>query len=251
MGGVAHPYLLTVPTDYRPARPAPLVLMFHGFGEDGREFATLTRMPTEGGRRGVIVVTPDGPNHTWQLNGSGSDAAFVDAIVVSLSSTLCVDRHRVYAAGFSQGAAFAIFYTCARPGRVAAFATVAVDFQLGCKQPVPYLAFHGTDDPAVPYTDGAVGASLPGAVRGTLLNMGDWAKLDHCSPTPVTRTIASEVTLRTWPGCIDGTTVGLYTIVKGSHTWPGADPKASPLYTTQQIDATALMLDFFAAHHIT
>jgi polyhydroxybutyrate depolymerase len=250
IGGVVHPYLLSVPTAYRPNTPTPLVLLFHGFGSDGKSFAALTRMPAEGARRDMIVVTPDGPNHTWQLSGTGSDATFVDAIVASVSRTTCVDLHRVYAAGFSQGAAFAIFYTCARPGKIAAFATVAVDFQLGCKQPVPYLAFHGTVDPAVPYTDGAVGVSLPGPVRGTLLNMGDWAKLDKCGASPTLRTLSSEIVLRTWPRCTSGTTVRLYTIVKGSHTWPGADPKASPLYTTQQIDATALMLTFFAAHHL-
>ncbi len=249
IAGVVHPYLLSIPTAYRPDTPTPLVLAFHGFGDDGKSFAALTRMPAEGGRRDFIVVTPDGPNHTWQLTGTGTDAAFVDAIVASVSKTLCVDRHRVYAAGFSQGAAFAIFYTCARPGEIAAFATVAVDFQLGCQQPVPYLAFHGTVDPAVPYTNGAVGVSLPGPVRGTLLNMGDWAKLDQCGANPIRRMPSSEITVRTWVGCAAGTTVQLYTIIKGSHTWPGADPKASPLYTTQQIDATALMLTFFAAYH--
>jgi polyhydroxybutyrate depolymerase len=248
--GVAHPYLLSVPTAYRSSSPTPLVLLFHGFGSDAKSFAALTRMPAATAGRDVIVVTPDGPNHTWQLSGTGSDAAFVDAIVAAVSKAMCVDLHRVYAAGFSQGAAFAIFYTCARPGRIAAFATVAVDFQLGCKQPVPYLAFHGTIDPAVPYDDGAVGASLPGAVRGTLLNMSDWARLDKCDPTPTVRTRSSEVVLRTWPHCTGATTVQLYTIVKGSHTWPGADPKASPLYTTRQIDATALMLSFFAGHHL-
>ena len=46
------------------------------------------------------------------------------------------------------------------------------------------------------------------------------------------------------------TTVALYTITKGSHTWPGADPAASPLYTTKQIDATKLMLAFFAEHRL-
>jgi polyhydroxybutyrate depolymerase len=249
-GGVAHPYLLAVPTDYRPARPAPLVLLFHGFASNARAFAALTKMPAVGSARGYLVVTPEGPNHTWQLSGSGSDARFVDDIVATSSKTLCVDLHRVYAAGFSQGAAFAIFYSCARPGRIAAFATVAVDFQLGCKQPVPYLAFHGTDDPAVPYQDGAIGASLPGAVRGTLLNLGDWARLDRCGATPTLRRVGTEVTLRTWPHCTGTTAVELYTIEKGSHTWPGADPAASPLYTTKQIDATKLMLTFFTGHRL-
>ncbi|MDQ1460124.1 MAG: polyhydroxybutyrate depolymerase [Actinomycetota bacterium] len=247
--GVVHPYLLAVPADSQPAHPAPLVLLFHGYGSDAREFAALTRMPTVGPARGVIVVTPDGPGRTWQLSGTGTDAQFVDAVVASLAKTMCVDLHRVYAAGFSQGAAFTIFYTCARPGRVAALATVAVDFQLGCKKPVPYLAFHGTEDPAVPYKDGAMGASLPGVkVRGTLLNLSDWARLDRCGATPTTRTIGTEVTLRRWPHCTNTTAVELYTIDKGSHTWPGADPAASPFYTTKQIDATELMLAFFAEH---
>jgi polyhydroxybutyrate depolymerase len=247
-GGVAHPYLLAVPPDYRAARPTPLVLLFHGFGSNAREFAALTNMPVVGPERGYIVVTPEGPNHTWQLTGTGSDAKFVDDIVATLTKTFCVDLHRVYAAGFSQGAAFTIFYSCARPGRIAAFATVAVDFQLGCRQPVPYLAFHGTDDPLVPYKDGAVGGSLPGPVRGTLLNMGDWAKLDRCSATARLQKIGTEITLRTWPHCTGTTTVELYTIEKGSHTWPGANPAASPLYTTKQIDATKLMLTFFTGH---
>lgn len=249
--GVVHTYLLSIPTGYRPAHPTPLVLSFHGYASNAREFAALTRMPTEGARRDVIVVTPEGPGHTWQLNATGSDAAFVDAIVATVSQSLCVDMHRVYASGFSQGAAFTIIYSCARQDRIAAFATVAVDFQLGCKQPVPYLAFHGTVDPLVPYDNGAVGASIQGKVRGTLLNMGDWARLDRCAPAPTVRTLSSEIVLRTWPQCTADTAVELYTVVKGSHTWPGADPKASPLYTTKQIDATALMLDFFAAHHLS
>lgn len=249
--GVAHRYLLSVPGSYGPGRATPLVLLFHGHGSDANAFATLTRMPVKGAARDDIVATPDGPNQTWELNGSGRDAAFVDEIVATVSAALCVDLHRVYAAGFSQGAAFAIIYGCARPDRVAAIATIAVDFQLGCKKPVSYIAFHGTHDPLVPYQDGAIGGSLPGVkVRGTVLNLGDWARLDGCNPTPVLRSIGTEVQRRTWTRCAAGTEVELYTIVNGSHTWPGADPKLSPLYTTKQIDATTLVLDFFHRHRL-
>jgi polyhydroxybutyrate depolymerase len=238
-----------VPSSYRPGRAAPLVLLFHGFGGDGRAMADLTRMPSKGATRGFIVVTPDGPNRTWQLSGHGTDAAFIDGLVSSLTSSLCVDLRRIYTSGYSQGAAFAIFYSCARPDRIAALATVAVDFQLGCQHPVPILAFHGTADPAVPYQNGASGLSLPGVgVRGTLLNMGDWAQLDHCQPTPRTTRVGTEVTLTTWPNCRAHTDVDLFTIEDGGHTWPGADPAKNPTRTTQQIDATALMLNFFARH---
>jgi polyhydroxybutyrate depolymerase len=250
--GVSHPYLLSVPATDAPTRPVPLVLLFHGFGSDARSMAALTNMPALGKAQGFIVATPDGPNNTWQLSGTGSDAAFVDDIVATIAKTHCIDMHRIYAAGFSQGAAFAIFYACApRPARVAAIATVAVDFQLGCTRRLPILAFHGTADPAVPYDDGAIGSSLPGVkVRGTLLNMGDWARLDRCDPKPTTRRIGTEVTLKTWPHCTKGRAVALFTIEHGSHTWPGANPAASPLYTTRQIDATKQILRFFAARPV-
>ncbi len=249
--GVAHQYLLSVPAKYKSTQPAPLVLLFSGFGSDAQSFAALTKMPTIAAARGVIVATPEGPNNTWQLSGSGSDAAFVDAMVASLEKTLCVDLSRVYASGFSQGAAFTILYACKRPDRIAAIATVAVEFQLGCKQPMSILAFHGTDDPAVPYRNGAMGASLPGVkVRGTLLNMRDWATLDRCDPTPANRKLGTEITLKVWLRCVNGTAITLYTIEHGSHTWPGANPAASPLYTTQQINATKLILRFFAQHQL-
>jgi polyhydroxybutyrate depolymerase len=251
IAGVVHPYLLSIPASYEAGHPLPLVVEFHGFGSDYKSFATLTNMPALGAARGVIVLTPDGPNNTWQLNGSGSDATYIDTVVASIENALCVDVHRVYAAGFSQGAAFALIYSCARQDRIAAISTVAVDFQLGCKQPVPILAFHGTADPLVPYQNGAIGLSLPGdKVRGTMLNLGDWARLDECSPTPTTKIIGTQVTLSIWPRCTAGTEVELYTVEKGGHSWPGANPASNPTFTTQQISATALMLDFFHGHHL-
>jgi polyhydroxybutyrate depolymerase len=232
-------------------KPAPLVLAFHGYGSDGREFASLTKLPALGAKRGIVVLTPSGANHTWQLSGTGTDASAIDKLVATTEQSKCIDLHRVYAAGFSQGAAFAIFYSCARPDRIAALATVAVEFLLGCKQPVPILAFHGTDDPAVPYRDGAVGASLPGAkVRGTLFNMADWARLDGCRRKLPDATIRTEIVVSRWTRCAGDTEVRLYTVKGGSHTWPGANRAASPLYTTQQISATTLMLNFFARHHL-
>ncbi len=247
-----HTYLLSVPTDPVPGRPAPLILMFHGFGSNSHEFAQLTDMPTKGAALGNVVVTPDGPNNTWNLDPHGPDATFVDAIVASVAKSRCIDTHRVFTAGFSQGAAFTLQYSCARPDRIAAMATDAVEFQLGCKQPVPILSFHGTADPLVRYQNGTIGLSIPGKVRGTLLNMGDWARLDRCDPAASTHRVGSEVVRSTWAHCTAGTEVELYTIEGGGHVWPGADPKASPLqHTTQQISATALILSFFARHHLT
>jgi polyhydroxybutyrate depolymerase len=223
-----------------------VILLFYGFGSDPSQFSTLTGLPAQGSTAGYLVVVPRAQGIEWQFSGHGSDAAFVSALLRDLDDTYCIDQRRVFATGFSAGAAFTIVYGCSHRGQIAAIATVAVDFQLGCKRPIPILAFHGTRDPLVPYQNGAIGLSLPGVkVRGTELNMGDWARLDHCQSTPNTQRIGSQVDLQQWLGCIRGTSVELYTIIGGGHSWPGANPRGTIGLTTQQVRATKEVLTFF------
>ncbi len=246
--GATGSYELSVPRTYRWQHPTPLILLFYGFGSDPAQFSSLTGLPERGSAAGYLVVVPhtQGAESEWQFTAHGIDATFIDALVVSLEHTYCVDRSSVFAAGFSAGAAFAIVYSCARPATVAAIATVAVDFQIGCTRPMSILAFHGTDDPLVPYQNGAIGLSLPGVkVSGTLLNMGDWARLDRCDATPRRSRPGSQVIERQWAGCARGTSVILFTIVGGGHSWPGADPSQAVGLTTQQVSATSQIVSFF------
>jgi polyhydroxybutyrate depolymerase len=241
-------YLLSTPRLTQKPRPAPLILLFYGFASNPTQFTSLTDLPERGARAGAIVAVP----HTqpgeseWQFNGNGTDADFVRALVTTLEGSLCIDRTAVFAAGFSAGAAFTIAYSCTHEAQIRAIATVAVDFQLGCTTPMPIMAFHGTEDPLVPYQNGAMGASLPGVkVRGTELNMGDWARLDHCRDQAPPVSIGSQVISQQWTACEGGAMVSLFTVVGGGHTWPGANPKQGFGLTTQQVSATARILAFF------
>lgn len=246
VGTVAGSYLLSVPHSYRPGSPMPLILLFYGSGSDPLQFSALTHLPSQASSDGYLVAVPKAQGSEWQFSGQGTDATFVNRLLQEIDNSYCIDQRRVFAAGFSAGAAFTIFFTCAHQGQIAAIVTVAVEFQLGCTRPLSILAFHGTDDPLVPYRDGAVGLSLPGVkVRGTVLNMGDWARLDHCKSTPKQMRVGSQVIRRQWSGCIDGTSVVLYSVLGGGHSWPGADPKASIGLTTEQVSATTQALDFF------
>ncbi len=241
-------YLLFGPE--RATAPLPLILLFHGFGSDAARFVTLTGLQTAGPAAGFLVAVPDTPGAVrgWQVNGRGTDAAFVDGVVAAVERDHCVDENAVFATGFSSGAAFTLAYGCAHQDRIAAIATVAVEYQLGCTKPLSILAFHGTADPAVPYQNGAIGLSLKGVkVRGTELNMADWARLDRCRATPQRARLSSEIVHETWNGCAPGIGVQLYSVLGGGHSWPGADPKRALGRTTQQIDATSLILDFFVA----
>lgn len=241
-------YLLSVPRSYRAHHPTPLILLFYGFDSDPAQFSALTDLPARGAHDGYLVAVPhiQAGESEWQFSGHGTDAAFVDGLVSFLERSYCVDTGAVFAAGFSAGAAFTIAYACTHQNQIQAIATVAVEFQLGCTRPLSILAFHGTKDPLVPYQNGAIGLSLPGIkVRGTELNMGDWARLDRCRAVPVRTRIGSQVVRRQWSDCASRTTVGLYTILGGGHSWPGADPSKAIGLTTEQISATSLILSFF------
>ncbi len=248
-GAVNGSYELSVPGAYRPQHPTALILLFYGFGSDPTQFSALTGLPRRGSKDGYLVAVPhtQAGESEWQFNGHGTDAAFVDALVVSLERSYCVDKSDIFAVGFSAGAAFTVAYSCAHQSQIAAIATVAVEFQLGCTRPMSILAFHGTEDPLVPYQNGAIGLSLPGIkVRGTELNMGDWARLDRCRTTARSARIGSQVVRQQWSGCVDRTSVGLYTILGGGHSWPGADQASAIGLTTEQINATSLVLSLFS-----
>jgi len=248
VGAVSGSYQLSVPRAYRWRRPTPLILLFYGFGSDPAQFSALTHLPSRGSSDGYLVAVPhtQSGESEWQFSGHGTDATFVDGLVGSLERRYCVDRSAVFAVGFSAGAAFTIAYSCAHERQIAAIATVAVEFQLGCTRPMSLLAFHGTDDPLVPYRNGAIGLSLPGVkVRGTQLNMGDWARLDHCRAGSRRMAVGSQVVRQQWSGCVDRTMVVLYTVLGGGHSWPGADPAEAIGLTTQEISATAQTLAFF------
>ena len=246
LGAIRGSYQLSVPGNYWSRQPSPLILLFYGFGSDPSQFSSLTGLPSQAHRFLVAVPHTQGAESEWQFNAHGTDAAFVDALVGSLEGSYCIDRRSIFAAGFSAGAAFAIVYSCARVGRIAAIATVAVEFQLGCTRPMSILAFHGTQDPLVPYQNGAIGLSLPGLkVRGTQRNMADWVHLDHCRAAPRRSRPGSQVVRQQWYGCAAATSVVLYTILGGGHAWPGADPTRAVGLTTQQVSATARILSFF------
>jgi polyhydroxybutyrate depolymerase len=139
---------------------------------------------------------------------------------------------------------------CNPANHLAAVGLVAAEYLIRpCTGPVPVLAFHGTADPIVPYADGATGRSVPGVpVVGAERNLAAWAALDGCTATPLVTPPAPDIVRRRWIRCDPGSSVILYTIVGGGHTWPGSPVVLSAAVfgpTTESVDATGLMLAFF------
>ena len=255
-GGREREYIVHVPPSYTGADALPLVLNLHGHGSNAREQAFYSGLPRKADRAGFIVVTPQGTGDQphWNFLGIGAsapdDVAFIDDLLDTLMSELCIDQARVYSAGISNGAAMSVTLACRLSDRVAAIAPLAgLFFVDGCaaNRPVPVIAFHGTDDAFVPFEGGVVTSSnLP--VRPAEESLQDWATHNGCAEDPERTRVSDSIRLIRYQGCDEDATVELYVVEGGGHTWPGAIDVPRLGATTHEISATDLMWAFFEAH---
>jgi polyhydroxybutyrate depolymerase len=263
VGGVRRTYLLHAGGDAKPGRP--LVLVLHGLGGKaaGLERRTRGTFDKLADRFGAVIVYPQASGErphwgTWRVADSSvapppDDLGFLSALVDTLDVELRIDRKRVFAAGFSNGASMVYRLACDRPDLFAAVAPVAggmsPDIAPPCRQgaPVSIIGMHGNADPVWP---------LDGAVRD---GVAAWAKRDGCPPSPVSTPLPdtdpnddTRTRADVYAPCAAGTEVAFYTIDGGGHAWPGED--SAPLAfrhrgnTPRDFDAAAVIWDFFQRH---
>lgn len=99
-------YHFDVPADYSPARPAPLIIAWHGAaGPGGQPFAASAIRDTwaQAGLGDVIIVAQEssGSMGGWVPN---NDLVKLRAVLASASALYNVDLNRIYGWGFSAGA---------------------------------------------------------------------------------------------------------------------------------------------------
>jgi polyhydroxybutyrate depolymerase len=257
--GLSRRYLLYVPPGYDPAQAAPLVISLHGLASSPQQQATYSQWNRVADEHGFIVAYPRGTGFPLRWNAgqrfagqnSADDVGFIAALIDHLAGDLCIDRARVYVNGLSNGGGMSHRIACELAGRVAAVGGVAGAYAplLECSpaRPVPVIAFHGTADRIVPYAGGMVGAiSLPPVADWA----AGWAARNGCDPQPQALPDVGAVSGIAYEGCEAGAEVVLYTIDGGGHTWPGGGSIAAGLVgaVNRDIDASALMWAFFAAH---
>jgi len=105
--GTARSYLVYIPTTYNNTVKTPLILAFHGAGDQAGTLEAVSGFSQPSNNRNSIVVYPQGINGYWQgapyANSAIDDISFTQQLVASLTTQYCVDLARVYATGFSNG----------------------------------------------------------------------------------------------------------------------------------------------------
>lgn len=261
-------YRLHLPARFDTSHSSPLVIVLHGHGESAENFEKYTGMSEKADAEGFIAVYPQalGDPSDWHtaVDGSGrrDDIAFIRAIIEVLSRKYHIDARRVYAAGHSNGGFMTYRLASTLSDRIAAIGVTAGSIGMIDERgdtlriappayPVSVIHFHGLADPSVPYSGGAESdgpdniVSVPNTIRF-------WVTADHCPMAPSSRSVSANrnVITERYEPCASGTAVVLYTIVDGTHRWPGDEVPwwTFPGREVSDVDATDRMWDFFVAH---
>jgi polyhydroxybutyrate depolymerase len=271
-GGGRRTYLVHVPPQYDPARPTPVVLIFHGGRTNAKTMVRFSGFSETADQAGFLAVYPGGTGYnpnllTWNagdccgyaMRQNVDDVGFVRALLDDLAGVARLDERRIFATGMSNGGVLAYRLALELSDRIAAIASVSGPMGTDtCRpgRPVPVLHFHGTADEFAPYNGGRGTKSFSQAVfRSVDWTIKQWVEANGCPAHGSVIRFApgiddsTRVTRTKWGPGKSGSEVVLYTIEGGGHTWPGRIPSLKLLGpSTTVISANDVMWAFFTRH---
>ena len=269
-GGMSRTYIEHIPANH-PDHPA-LVVILHGADSTAAGVESNTNFDHWSDKDGFIAVYPQGFDNGW-ADGRGvdpsdrahiDDVGFLAKVVGEVEGRDHADPKRVFFTGISNGGFMAERFACDRADLVSAIAPVAssigTSVNAGChpSMPVSVMDIHGTADPLVPFSGGAMSG------RGGISHIisadqvfADWSRRDGCHGSPHSHSgphrtndgTSVEITVAT--GCPSGVAVQEWKIIGGGHSWPGL-PQNLPVrfigVVSQQFSAPAKIWDFLTHH---
>ncbi|MDK8535441.1 alpha/beta hydrolase family esterase [Corynebacterium propinquum] len=245
-------YLVHLPADYDPAEQWPLILTFHGWGQDAEIMARSTHFDAAR----AISIYPDGapskPPHegskAWApapyAAASGhDDLEFIDEIINSARRTWSIADDQLFAVGFSNGGGFAQYLACQRPEQFHAIATVSAAYYTAVVEncapgTVGHLDIHGTADQIVSY-DGGTRHNTKFLSVPEIMDVA--ARRNHCDDNAETQELVGDAQRTSFTHC--AAPVDHIRIDGGKHWWPGYSGNRND--AMPENFATDKILDFF------
>ena len=259
--GGDRPVTVHVPASNDASRPAPLVILLHGYTGSGDDIDAYFDLGPTADARGYVYAFPDG---TIDSNGdrfwNGTDAccdfdksgvddvAYLTSVIADIRSALAIDPKRIALVGHSNGGFMSYRMACDRAELVAAIvslagATFADTADCAPSEAVSVVQIHGTADDVIRYEGSPPGSDF-GAYPGAETTAETWATYDGCgeassqlgAKVDVDVLLAdgadpAETSVAEWSGCKSGAAVQLWTIPDGGH-----GPALSPSFADSVID---------------
>lgn len=187
-----------------------------------------------------------GPEHAAIVDPM-RDVNFARALIAELDRRYDIDRSRVYATGFSNGAYATDLLWCHASDLFHGFFVVsrampvAMSQQCPASPPRPYALMLGTADDGL---HNAYQMSFPDSLAFVRRQLA-------CDPDPAVVTLPDRgdrttVTRSTWSGCAKGAAFEYFEIAGGGHHWPGHGKPVDD--KSRDVDATDEVLKFFREH---
>ena len=214
----------------------------------------------------------------WALHTKkNNDLIFVGELLDNLEEGFCVDRSRIYAAGFANGGGLVHLLACdpELSKRITAFmsASGAIFTDKAMRQqkasretlfnarrckparsPIPILQFHGDEDELVAYN----GKSFEGETEPVPQWIQKWIKHNGCDASKGNTTISlldGKITQYSF-GCDkdDKPLVSHYVLHGVGHTWPSLSlleiEKVGEQEDPEVFDSTPIIMNFFNMHEL-
>lgn len=251
---------------------SPLVIVLHGAGGTATWADGETGWSALAAREGFAVAFPEGTRPRpdlppkfltnpprWNDGSPGptgepataDDIGFLSVMIEDIISKHCVDLHRVYLTGFSNGAGMAFRAAAELSERLAAVAPVAGYCWVPAPnpaRPIPTLYIVGTADPLIPLRGGDVRSPWQHRLARrppVAESLERWAAALGCDPVPRLLSEESGVRVEVYPGPVEFRALQVEGL---GHHWPGGKGQLNPRLAgapSNRLDATAAVWEFF------
>lgn len=180
VGGQMRQAFVFAPSAPPAGAKLPVVLAFHGRGDNIRDFQYVNLHIAW--RDAVVVyfqaLDRDGLSG-WQVErgqDGDRDLQLVDAALAALHKKYAVDDDRIYATGFSNGAGFTYLLWAERPDVFAAYAVVAGRLRPSVQLtvPRPLFAVAGERDPQILFGDQKAAIAAATRLNGSQVPVETW-----------------------------------------------------------------------------
>jgi polyhydroxybutyrate depolymerase len=197
--GGDRPVTVRVPAGYDPTKPAPLVMMLHGYGSANILTELYFPMHTLADEHGFFYVAPNGTfdshdSRFWNATDACcdfdhtniDDVGYLTSLIADIRAAYNIDPARIYVMGHSNGGFMSHRLACDHAEIFAAIASYAGAVwsdpsKCNPSGPIGILQVHGTADTEVLFggdipDSGALAGNYPSAA-GTL---DIWAQKNQC-----------------------------------------------------------------------
>jgi polyhydroxybutyrate depolymerase len=265
MFGGARPTPVHVPTGYDPSKPAPLVMMLHGYGSANVLTELYWKMSSLADTDGFFYVAPNG---TFDSSGSRfwnatdaccnidgrdvDDVGYLTGLVKEIQGAYAIDPKRVYVMGHSNGGYMAHRLACDHAETFAAIvsyagAVWADPSKCNPSAPIGVLQVHGTADDSVLYggtiASGDAGAGDAGdqgpPYPGAKQTVAFWAQNNGCATALVdvgmshvdADGVGMETTIARHDGCTPNGAAELWSVGGAGHVFFVAPEALASMWT--------------------